>query len=178
MADMLVKLYELEDCPELYATLKVEGIHIARCLSPDKHKVINYIKENFSEGWGSECEAAFAHPTPTIFIAVKDKKVIGFAAYEATAKNFFGPTGVSAEFRKKGIGRALMLKCLLSMREEGYGYAIIGWIAKSAQHFYETYAGATIIEDSHPGVYSRLINVVGEVENKKISPKAVQTETK
>ncbi len=162
MADMLVKLYDIEDCPELYKNLEEEGIYIVKCLSPDKHRVISYIKENFSEGWGSECEAAFASNPPTIYIAVKDEKVIGFAAYEATAKNYFGPTGVSPEFRKKGIGRALMLKCLISMREMGYGYAIIGWIAKSAQHFYETFAGAQIIENSHPGVYSRLIKVVGK----------------
>ena len=97
MSDMLVKLYDVEDCPEVEAALKAEGIHIVKALSPDKHRVIPFIK-TFSEGWGSECEAAFANNPHTIYIAVKDKKVIGFAAYDATARGFFGPTGVDPEY--------------------------------------------------------------------------------
>ncbi len=161
MSDMLVKLYNVEDCPEVEAALKAEGIHIVKALSPDKHRVIPFIK-TFSEGWGSECEAAFANNPHTIYIAVKDKKVIGFAAYDATARGFFGPTGVDPEYRRKGIGRVLMVKCFNSMKEMGYGYAIIGWAAKSAVKFYQEYAGAQIIEDSFPGVYGRLVNVVGQ----------------
>ncbi|MBR6533999.1 MAG: GNAT family N-acetyltransferase [Clostridia bacterium] len=160
MADMLVKLYNIEDgCPELEESLKKEGIHIVKALSPDKHRVLDFV-QTFSEGWRSECEAAFANNPHTIYIAVKDQKVIGFAAYEATARGYFGPTGVSGEFRKKGIGRLLMLKCFHSMKELGYGYAIIGWAARSAIPFYEKFAQARIIEDSHPGVYSRMTKVV------------------
>lgn len=166
MSDLLVKLYNVEDCPEVEAALKAEGIHIVKALSPDKHKVISFVK-TFSEGWGSECEAAFANNPHTIYIAVKDKKVIGFAAYEATARGFFGPTGVDPEYRRKGIGRVLMVKCFNSMKEMGYGYAIIGWAAKSALKFYQEYAGAQIIEDSFPGVYGRLVNVVGQPPRKE-----------
>lgn len=166
MSDMLVKLYNIEDCPEVEASLKKEGIHIVKALSPDKHRVISFIK-TFSEGWGSECEASFANNPPTIYIAVKGERIIGFAAYDATARGFFGPTAVDAEFRRKGIGRALMVRCFNSMKEMGYGYAIIGWAAKSAIKFYEEFAHATIIEDSFPGVYGRLVKVIARESEKE-----------
>ncbi len=176
MADMLVKLYNVEDCPELEASLKEQGIYVVKALSPDKHKIIKFIKETFTEGWASECEAAFANNPHTIYIAVKDQQVIGFAAYDATAKGYFGPTGVNADFRKKGIGRLLMLKCFHSMRELGYGYAIIGWAARSAIPFYEKFAGAKIIEDSHPGVYSRMTKVVSPAPKVEQAPACENTQ--
>ncbi len=159
MADLLVKLYDIKDCPELISELEEKDIHIIRVLSPDKYKVLDFVEEQFTKGWRSECEAGFYNTPVSVFAAVTNKKVIGFAAYDSTARGYFGPTGVDAEYRRMGVGRALMIKCLLSMREYGYGYAIIGWAAGSAKHFYEEYAGAVEIPDSFPGVYSRYINV-------------------
>ena len=42
----------------------------------------------------------------------REKELIGFACYEATARNFFGPMAVLESERKKGVGRALLLKAL------------------------------------------------------------------
>jgi hypothetical protein len=39
-----------------------------------------------------------------------------------------------------------------------YGYAIIGWPARSAMGFYEKTVQAQVIEDSSPGIYRRLID--------------------
>lgn len=166
MSDLLVKLYSVEDCPELIGSLEDEGIHIMRVLSPDKYKVIQFIRENFTEGWCSETEAGFTNTPISVFVASKDKKVIGFAAYDATARGYFGPVGVSPDFRKKGICQALTVKCMLDMKNVGYGYAIIGWTGGYAKHLYERYVGAVEIPDSHPGVYSRYINVACDDENK------------
>lgn len=55
------------------------------------------------------------------------------------------------------MGTVLLLKCLLDMREMGYGYAIIG-AASDAIEFYSKVVGATIIPDSYPGIYSRMIS--------------------
>jgi hypothetical protein len=33
------------------------------------------------------------------FIAVYEKSIAGFACYDATCKDFFGPTGVKKEFK-------------------------------------------------------------------------------
>ena len=54
--------------------------------------------------------------------------LIGFACYEATCRNFFGPELVHPEQRRgRGIGKALLLAALHAMRAEGYAYGIIGW---------------------------------------------------
>lgn len=84
---------------------------------------------------------------------------MGFACFEATAKNFFGPMAVSEAERGKGIGKALLLKSLSSMKEMGYGYAIIGWLAETAVAFYETCVDAVMIDETSPGIYKRMIEI-------------------
>ncbi|NDI33925.1 GNAT family N-acetyltransferase [Chengkuizengella sediminis] len=157
MFDMLVKLYDLSDEIINLDELKNEGISIKRALVPDKYTIINYAKNEFYEQWAGECDVAFSNHPVSCFIAVKDKQVIGFACYDVTAKGYFGPTGVSKRYRGLGVGKVLLLKCLLSMREEGYGYAIIGSVAEAAG-FYEKTVNAITIENSSPGVYERLID--------------------
>ena len=61
--------------------------------------------------------------------------------------------------RKKGIGKALLLKSLEAMRELGYAYAIIGWPARSAIDFYKKCEGAATIEEKSSGVYKRMIEI-------------------
>jgi predicted N-acetyltransferase YhbS len=87
----------------------------------------------------------------TCFIALRDGNVVGFACYDVTARNFFGPEGVDASMRGKGIGRALLLSALHAQRVAGYAYAIIGGVGPTA--FYEKCVGATSIEGSTPGIY-------------------------
>lgn len=154
-ADMLVKLYDprVEIDTELEAKLKEEGILIKRALSPNRDDVYRYVKEHFSTGWANEADSGIIKGG--CYLAVKDGKIVGFAAYEGLFPNFFGPTGVSEEMRGKGIGRALLLRCLVSMREKGYRYAIIGWTGP--QEFYAKCCGAEVIPDSIPASYADLI---------------------
>lgn len=42
------------------------------------------------------------------------------------------------------------------MHQQGYAYAIIGWVGPV--EFYKKTVGAAIIPDSAPGIYKRLIN--------------------
>ncbi len=158
MNDLLVKLYGLEEDRALLETLAQQGIEIKRALSPDKQRILSYINENFPEGYENECDVCFSNMPVSCYIAVKDKKVIGFASYEATARNYFGPTGVSDSFKGMGIGKALLLKSLLSMKELGYAYAIIGWVDDALPFFQKT-VNAEIIPDSFPGVYGRMIDM-------------------
>ncbi len=159
MSDMLVKLYSLEEDTALIRDLASQGILVKRALPPDRYKIVEYVRSTFSEeeGWAGECEVSLSHFPISCFIAVKDKKIIGFGCYDATAKGYFGPTGVSKEHRKKGIGKALLLKCLISMREEGYGYGIIGWPAEDALEFYKKAVDGIVIEDKANGIYQRMI---------------------
>ena len=157
MPDMLVRLYDIKDEPEIYTELHRQGILIKRVLAPDRKAAVDFVRASFNESWAGECECAFSNNPVTCYIAVKNKEIIGFACYEATARNFFGPTGVKQPERGKGVGKALLLKCMLSMYESGYAYAIIGGVAET-RGFYEKAVNAEVIEGSVPGIYERMIS--------------------
>jgi GNAT superfamily N-acetyltransferase len=166
MADMLVRLYNITADHALLARLEREQIAIKRALAPDTRRVLRFIETNAEshwpqesqESWIGECAAALASHPPTCFLAVQQRAIVGFACYNATAKGFFGPMGVLREAQGRGIGKALLLTSLLAMWDEGYGYAIIGWPARSAMGFYAKIAQAQLIEDSSPGIYRRLVD--------------------
>jgi GNAT superfamily N-acetyltransferase len=153
--DMLVKLYDLPDSRTLRERLAKAGISVRRALAPEKHKVTAWIRDNFSEGWVSETEVAFSRQPVSCFIAVKDGRITGFACHDATCRNFFGPTGVTPKARKSGIGTALLLACLEDMKQQGFGYAIIGGVGPA--DYYAKAVGAVLIEGSEIGVYRGLL---------------------
>src|SRR5260370_5467552 len=148
--DMLVKLYDLPDSSAAFARLREQGIHIRRALAPEKHKIVAWVRQNFAEGWASEAEIAFARQPVSCFIAVKEGRVVGFACHDATCRNFFGPTGVAPQARKSGVGTGLLFACLEAMRQQGFGYAIIGGVGPAA--YYSKAVGWVPIE----GLVSRV----------------------
>ncbi len=151
MPDMLVKLYTLPDDSEDVERLKNEGITIRRVASYEISALRRFVLDNFSELWADEAMiGCYQHPRTT-FIATHEKKIIGFASYECTRRNYFGPTGVLESYRGKGVGKALYLACLRAMYEMGYAYAIVGGAGPTG--FYEKCSGAMIIPDSKPGIY-------------------------
>ena len=162
---MLVKLYNLVPDGALAGRLAAERITIKRALAPDARRIIRFVEGNAGEhwpqeskdSWVGECEAALANHPPTCFLAVRDRHLLGFGCYDATAKGFFGPTGVLHEARGRGVGKALLLTSLFAMREDGYGYAVIGSPGASAIGFYEKTVHAETIKDSSPGIYGRMI---------------------
>ena len=141
--DMLVNLSLLPEaaCPK--------GYSIVRVLPPDRARVLAFVRENFGENWESECGTALAQLPCRCLAAVKDGEIVGFACYDTTAPGFFGPLGVKASCREKGLGRALLISALQAMRETGYGYAVIGWCDEK-EAFYRRAVGAWPIPNSAP----------------------------
>ena len=78
-------------------------------------------------------------------------RIVGFAVYECSRRGYFGPTGVREDLRGRGLGAALLFRCLEAMREMGYAYAVIGGVGPQA--FYEKVCGAFVIPGSETGVY-------------------------
>lgn len=159
MSDMLVKLYDIPDSYNLEKRLLKDGIKIKKALAPDRSRITSFAAACAKEDYSDEVRAAFSNNPVTCYIATREKKIIGFACYEATARNFFGPMAVLESERKKGIGKILLLKSLESMRELGYAYAIIGWPAKSAIGFYKKCADAIMIDENSSGIYKRMIGI-------------------
>lgn len=148
--DLLVDLYNVS-----YKTDNLPVL-IKRALSPNSDQIVEYIKQEFTDQWASEAKAALYQNNPTCFIAVDNKKIVGFACYDATAKGFLGPLGVSENHRKNGIGKALILKCLEAMLFDGYAYAIIGGTSEKTHKFYNSVCNSIPIENSRK-VYQRMI---------------------
>jgi GNAT superfamily N-acetyltransferase len=153
--DMLVKLYALPDSRDVHERLGKAGIVTRRALAPERDMVVAWVRQHFSGHWASEVEVAFSRQPISCFIAVRQKSILGFACHDATCPNFFGPTGVEANERKHGIGKALLFDCLEAIRQRGYGYAIIGGVGPA--EFYTKAVGAIPIAGSEPGVYRGLL---------------------
>jgi GNAT superfamily N-acetyltransferase len=155
MPDLLVNLLKL---PALETSkLEMEGgvILIRRAQPFEISRVRAFVEKNFSLAWADEISVAFANKPVSLFIAITEKQVVGFAAYECTRRSFFGPTGVSDAMQGKGIGTALLLASLWGLRDLGYVYGIIG--AAGPVEFYERAVGAVVIPDSEPGIYTDLL---------------------
>ena len=151
MPDMLVKLYELPETDGILHQLYGHGIEICRAMAPDKIRILSWIGEHSTQGAVGEADVCFSHTPISLFLATRGKEIVGYACYNATAPNFFGPTKVLESEQKKGIGKALLLQSLHALRAQGYAYAIIGGVGP--QLFYEKVVGAILIEGSKPGIY-------------------------
>ena len=158
MQDMLVRLYDLPDHTLLMKKLYSEGFSIRRPLAAEKSIVVEWITKHFGTGWASEAEVSFSYQPITCFIAIQNGQVLGFACYDSCYRNFFGPTGVDEKFRGKGIGKALLMECLVAMKSQGYAYAIIGGVGPA--EFYTKAVGAILIQGSNPGIYQGIMSEV------------------
>lgn len=152
MPDMLVRLYDLPDTTPYYRRAEEAGISIHRAQPWDRSAVGKFIEERFGSRWADEAELAFVRQPISLFIAMAEQEIIGFAAYEVTTRDYFGPTGVREDWRGRGVGAALLFRCLEVMWEMGYAYAIIGGVGEALQ-FYEKLRGAFSIPGSEQGIY-------------------------
>lgn len=150
--DMLVNLLNLPDDSSNIERLKQEGFTIRRIRSYELSILRRFIIEHFDERWADEASASITHIPATCFVATKEGKIWGFAAYECTARDYFGPTGVAESMRGKGLGKSLLLACLQGLRELGYVYAVIGGAGPT--DFYSKAVGAVPITTEGPSFYS------------------------
>ena len=159
MSDMLVPLLDLPPVEALIAKLRTRDIVVRRAYPFEISQVRAFAERHFSVGWADEISVGFARQPVSVFIAIDQSgekgRIVGFAAYECTARDYFGPTGVVEPHRKRGIGKALLLASLHGLRELGYAYAIIG--GAGPVEYYAKAAGATLIEESEPGLYRDLL---------------------
>jgi GNAT superfamily N-acetyltransferase len=150
MPDLLVNLLKL---PALESASPQFLVHRPQ---PFELSIVrSFVADNFSPRWADEISIGFARQPVSVFVATIDRELIGFAGYECTRRGFFGPMGVLDSAQAKGVGKALLLASLSALREMGYVYAIIG--AAGPVRFYQKTAGAIVIPDSEPGIYTDLL---------------------
>jgi GNAT superfamily N-acetyltransferase len=155
MPDMLVNLLKLPPLDALMQELGNSSIQVRRAQPFEITPVMDFVEQEFSVAWADEISVGFANKPISVYIATFESEVVGFAAYECTRRNFFGPMGVSEDLRGRGVGKALLVACLWGLREMGYVYGIIGGVGP--EEFYKKAVGAIVIPDSTRGIYSDLL---------------------
>lgn len=155
MPDMLVNLLKLPSLDSALRAMDSTGVTIRRAQPFEVTPVIDFVEREFSVAWADEISVGCANKPVTVYIALYEKEIVGFAAYECTRRSFFGPTGVVEKMQGRGVGKALLLASLWGLRELGYVYAIIG--RAGPIEFYEKTVGAVVIPDSDPGIYIDLL---------------------
>lgn len=155
MPDMLVNLLNLPPLGPVMLEMNNANIIVRRAQPFEITQTLDFVEREFSVAWADEISVGFANKPVTVYVAIVDKEIIGFAAYECTRRSFFGPTGVVDSMQGRGIGKALLLASLWGLREMGYVYGIIGRVGPIG--FYEKTVGAIVIPDSDPGIYTDLL---------------------
>ena len=150
---MLVNLLQLPPLDPL--EIETTGILIRRAEPFEITRVRSFVEETFSVAWADEISVGFANKPVSVYIAVVDQDIVGFAGYECTRRGFFGPTGVTESMQQRGVGKELLLASLSGLRDMGYVYAVIGRVGPV--EFYEKAVGAIVIPDSDPGIYADLL---------------------
>ena len=151
---MLVRLYDLPDAKPYLERAEARGAVIRRAETWDRLRLREFVRSNFNELWPLEVDRTFANTPISCFVATLNDDITGFAAYDVTRRDYFGPTGVREDLRGHGIGAALLFRCLQSLEELGYAYAIIGGVGPA--EFYAKTCGAFVIPGSETGIFGSI----------------------
>src|SRR5579872_574414 len=144
---MVVPLLALSDSRAIMQSMADHGIVVRRAKSIEMSLVCDFVNHHW-EYWTDEVHTAFSGSPTRVFVATSQGTPVGFSAYDVDYLGVFGPTGVDPAQQGRGIGAALLLRCLEAMREAGYLYAIIGAVGPA--DFYNRVAGAISLPREWP----------------------------
>jgi GNAT superfamily N-acetyltransferase len=153
MPDLLVKLYDLPTHLPVLERLAADGIEIRRALPAEKRSFQDG-SQQFTVAWSSECEIAFCRE-PVACVIACEVTSCWVLLPRGGLSGLPRPLGVVPAWRKREIGKALLLTSLDALRSQGYAYAIIGWAGPTA--FFERTVNATPIANSEPGIYRGML---------------------
>lgn len=101
--------------------------------------LLDFVKTEFPGDWQRYIRESLAAITigrfrlDQVWLAHEDGRVLGFAQHDAER---FGPFGVAASQRGRGIGAALLFKCLGAMRDNGLHNAWFLWTDDKTARLY------------------------------------------
>jgi mycothiol synthase len=101
-----------------------------------------FVRRQFGEVWRHEVDLALRRDRPTVFVARRDGRIVGFACHGVYRVDWFGPIGTDPHERGRGTGEALLRRCLDDLASAGLVAAEIGWIGPMG--FYSRTVGATL----------------------------------
>ena len=114
-------------------------VELRRATADDTAALGDFARD-FSDAWADEVARAVRRDPPTVFLALREGRVAGFACHGVYRDGWFGPTGVDPAERGNGLGEALLRLCLDDLAAAGTEVAQISWIGPMA--FYHRTVGA------------------------------------
>jgi len=126
------------------ARLAAAGIAVRRGRPEDALAVAGHAERLWPKVWVRETATALHRDPPPIFLALRDRRVIGFAAHGIHRPSLYGPIATDPAEQGHGIGAVLSGLCLEDMAARGVRTAQIGWVAETAIPFYSRTAGARL----------------------------------
>ena len=139
--------HDVAPTEDALARLDAAGITVRRGTPADEDAVAEHTLRLWSatsDVWFRETRTALHRETPPIFLALRDDRVVGFAAHGIHRPSLYGPIGTDPAEQGHGIGAVLSALCLADMAARGVRVAQIGWVAETAIPFYSRTAGARL----------------------------------
>lgn len=155
MQDLLVPLHRLPEPVGPTHPFLIRSVFPA-----ERNEAAAWVQDEFGSRWASEFQYAASLVPISAYIAIENGSLLGFACFDAAARGVFGPTGVSASGRGRGVGTALLLRALRDMRAIGYAYAVIG--AAGPVEYYQRIVGAIPIDPEASGFMSSILTRRGD----------------
>jgi GNAT superfamily N-acetyltransferase len=138
--------------------LRGEGYEVRMVRREDTLPLIAFSLGHFPE-YGDTIRDGLQHENEEIVVATKDGQIVGYAQWENTytdpplgAEGRFGPFGVRADLRSKGLGSVIFYTVIERVVSRGSRYLWFGWAGGRNVHFYER-AGCRITR--HFTLYGR-----------------------
>jgi len=120
------------------------GYAIRRVEPADRKALLDYVERAFASVWAFEVGRALDGPRRAVHAAFhSDGAPVAFAAADGNNQGlgWFGPAGTDPAHRGRGLGEALLLRCLLDVRGLPDG-GVISWVGP--KDFYARVAGTTV----------------------------------
>jgi ribosomal protein S18 acetylase RimI-like enzyme len=127
---------------ELAGRAAEAGYEVRRARQSDRAALSAWVASAFSRAWAFEVERALDQDPPAVHIALAaGQELAAFAAHDGNNRGlgWFGPAGTLEAHRRRGLGEALLLACLVDVAAAGRDRCTIAWIGPRA--FYERTAG-------------------------------------
>ncbi len=124
--------------------LAAVGVEVRRARRDDQPLLEAFFDQHFGRHWLFEAGQALPNEPPTLHLALRGGRIIGFAAHSTQNREwgFFGPMGTAPESRGLGVGRVLLWHCLNDLRRAGHRQALIPWVGPIS--FYHHWAGCVV----------------------------------
>jgi mycothiol synthase len=106
--------------------LVASGLVLRRAADADGPLLLAFAS-SFGGTWAEEVSTALSYSPARCHLALREGRVVAFAAHGVNRVSWFGPMGTDPAERGKGVGSVLLRRCLADQLASGLSHAEIAW---------------------------------------------------